>query len=353
MLLLKDRDRGENRMNEYMNKKNIGDIEEIMKEIVMAKEKVKKTITSWENVLDELDRRAIEYEVIYDNMKEAEEEDKIRRDKVESNMKLNLRGKRFDTSKDVLVKAGSTYFSLLLSSPLFELDCDGVYFIDRTSVGFDRILDYMNTGVLSLEGLNKYEVDCIYDKLDYFKIPHKAQIDYSRGSSVEGLRMDVLLQLRDGRLCGRTNDSSIHIWSMDTNMIEITLKGFTANISEITEDANGWLRVEVLRIRSDQEWASKTYGFSLLKDGKLSGEIADKVVHTLNTVYHSYSVEVIVTLTVLLPLLIAMPFGLLYFILWLLSIPLCPQPRPPVGREYEEYLGLCMDSYLSRWITRG
>jgi hypothetical protein len=40
---------------------------------------VKETIIYWQEVLDELNRRAIEYEEIYKNMKEAKEEDKIRR----------------------------------------------------------------------------------------------------------------------------------------------------------------------------------------------------------------------------------------------------------------------------------
>jgi BTB/POZ domain len=269
-----------------MNMKNIVDIEVIMKEIVIAKEKVKKTINSWENVLDELDRRAIVYEVIYKNMKEAEEEDKMRRDKVKFNIKLNLRGKLYDTSKDILVKAGSAYFSLLLSSPFFELDCDGAYFIDRTSIGFDRILQYMNTGALSLEGLNKYDVDCMYDNLDYFKIPHTAQIDYSRGSSVEGLWMDVLLQLRDGRLCGRTNDSNIHIWSMDTNMIEMTIKGHTGYISEIIEHANGGLSIKSYNFNDAYDaklWNNKTHELSIQGDGKVNLEVSDKAT---NFFYH-------------------------------------------------------------------
>jgi BTB/POZ domain len=259
-------------------------------------------------------------------------------------MKLNLRGKLFDTSKDVLVKAGSTYFSLLLSSPLFELDCDGVYFIDRTSVGFGRILDYMNTGVLSLEGLNKYDVDCIYDNLDYFKIPHTAQIDCSRGSSVEGLRMDVLLQLRDGRLCGRTNDSDIHIWSMDTNMIEITLKGHTGNVHEIIEHADGRLSIQSFHEGSAIVSNSQTYQ---IRYDKVSGETSDK----LTTYFYPHPDCPLVLLFIVC---IFIPvFFILFF--WpttlFLSDHLCP--GNPDKLEIHERIGLCMDSYLSRWIVRG
>jgi hypothetical protein len=61
-------------------KKEIIDMEVIMKEIASAKENVELTIQYWRTVLDELDRRAIEYAKIYKNMKKAEEEDKRKRD---------------------------------------------------------------------------------------------------------------------------------------------------------------------------------------------------------------------------------------------------------------------------------
>jgi BTB/POZ domain len=134
-------------------------------------------------------------------MKEAEEEEKKRLDMVELNMKLNLRGRVFDTSKEILV-INSTYFSLLLSSPSFELDVNGEFFIDRNSIGFDRILDYMSTGELSTEGLNSYDKDCLYDNLKYFMIPHKPRLDYSQISSIDNLTLPIFLQLKDGRLCG-------------------------------------------------------------------------------------------------------------------------------------------------------
>ena len=47
-----------------VNKKEMVDIADILREIEDAKVKVKMTINSWENVLDELDRRGKEYEEI-------------------------------------------------------------------------------------------------------------------------------------------------------------------------------------------------------------------------------------------------------------------------------------------------
>jgi BTB/POZ domain len=121
---------------------------------------------------------------------------------VELNMKLNLRGRVFNTTKDVLVNS-STYFSLLLSSPSFELDVNGEFFIDRCGNGFNRILDYMSTGELSTEGLNSYDKDCLYGNLKYFMIPHKPRVwDYSKVSKIGNLRLVIYLRLKDGRLCG-------------------------------------------------------------------------------------------------------------------------------------------------------
>jgi WD40 repeat protein len=207
-----------------MSKKVIVDVEVVMRDIAGTKETVKETIRYWQMILDELDSRAVEYEGIYKNMKKAEEEDKKIRNEVELNMKLNLRGRVFDTTKDMLLN-NSTYFSLLLSSPSFELDLNGEFFIDRNSHCFNRILEYMSTGELSTEGLNSYDKDCLYDNLKYFMIPHKPRLDYSQISVIENLELEVLLQLKDGRLCGTAGYyRDIVVYNMDTNRIDSTLE---------------------------------------------------------------------------------------------------------------------------------
>jgi BTB/POZ domain len=159
-----------------MNKKEIIEMEVIMSDIADAKEKVKETIRYWQNILDELDRRAMEYGKLLSAMKAKEEEDKKRRDNVESMMKLNLRGQVFDTTKYTILNGDSTYFSVLLSSAVWELDGNGEYFIDRCGSGFDRVLDYMSTGVLSTEGLNRYDEECVYANLVYFKVLHNDRV---------------------------------------------------------------------------------------------------------------------------------------------------------------------------------
>jgi predicted nuclease with TOPRIM domain len=77
-------------MNKNMNKKGIIEMDVIMSYITDAKEKVKETMKYWHTVLDELDRRAMEYSELLNALKAVEEEDKKRKDNVESMMKLNL-----------------------------------------------------------------------------------------------------------------------------------------------------------------------------------------------------------------------------------------------------------------------
>jgi WD40 repeat protein len=224
-----------------MNKKEIVEMEAIMSDIADAQEKIEKTIRYWQTVLDELDRRAMEYSELLTAMKTKEDEDRKRRDNAESMMKLNLRGQVFDTTKYTLLNGDSTYFSVLLSSTALELDVNGEFFIDRCGNGFARVLEYMSTGELSTEGLNRYDEDCAYANLKYFKIPHKSKWDYSKVSKIENLNLRVYLQLLDGRICGTTSDYSICIYNMDTNVIEKSMKGHTYDISGIIQLKDGRL----------------------------------------------------------------------------------------------------------------
>jgi BTB/POZ domain len=226
-------------MNKNMNNKEIIEMEVILSDTADAKEKVEKTIRYWQTILDELDRRAMEYSELVSAVRAKEEEDKMRRDSVESTMKLNLRGQVFDTTKYTLLNGDSTYLSVLLSSPFFKLNEKGEFFIDRCGNGFDRVLKYMRIGVLSTEGLNSYDEDCMYANLVYFKIPHEPKVwDYSKFSCME-INMIVHLQLLDGRICGDTYDNSICIYNMDTSRIEKIMKGHTEVITGIIQLEDG------------------------------------------------------------------------------------------------------------------
>jgi BTB/POZ domain len=86
----------------------------------------------------------MEYSEILLLMKTKEEEDKKRRDNVESILKLRV----FDATKDTIIKFDNTYFTTLLSSAFFELNEKGEFFIDRCGNGFDRILEYEHWRVI-------------------------------------------------------------------------------------------------------------------------------------------------------------------------------------------------------------
>ena len=136
--------------------------------------------------------------------------------KVDSIIKLNIRGMVFEVCKDVVGNGKSAYFNIMLSSSMVFGD-NGEYFIDRNSICFDRILEYMSTGELYTEGLNSYDKDSIYSSLDYFKIAYTERtFDYSKVCRVENLSLRISLQLTDGRLCGTNESHKIVIYDMDT-----------------------------------------------------------------------------------------------------------------------------------------
>jgi WD40 repeat protein len=85
----------------------------------------------------------------------------------------------------------------------------------------------MSTGVLSTEGLNRYDKNCVYANLKYFKISYKPRLwDYSQVSTIENLNLGAYSLLRDGRLCGSTSDYDLCIYNIDTNAVT-TMKGHT------------------------------------------------------------------------------------------------------------------------------
>jgi WD40 repeat protein len=154
-------------------------------------------------------------------------------------IKLELRGKMFTVDRNILLNVKGTYFTGLLSSGVWQPNCDGVYVIDRPSEGFDRILDCLETGKLDCKGLTDYEIDCVYDNLDYFLIPVIRLWDYSKKINLEDIKLLIRLQLKDGRLCGRTENGRICIYNMDTNITEMTLEEHTDIIYAIIQLEDG------------------------------------------------------------------------------------------------------------------
>jgi hypothetical protein len=89
-------------------------------------------------------------------------------------VRLNLRGKSVVVEKKYLLSLGLTYFTVMLCSP--PRDAESGYFIDQPYDGFDRIVDCLQGGDLSLNGLDSFSMDCVQSNLMYFRLPQQ----YSR-----------------------------------------------------------------------------------------------------------------------------------------------------------------------------
>ncbi|KAF0692834.1 hypothetical protein As57867_016071, partial [Aphanomyces stellatus] len=84
---------------------------------------------------------------------------------------LNVRGRFFATSKTTLLRVETSYFYSLLSSGLWCPDGpDNSYFLDLNPQHFDRILEFLHSGVFSLDGLTGYEQQLLQANLDYLQL---------------------------------------------------------------------------------------------------------------------------------------------------------------------------------------
>jgi WD40 repeat protein len=212
------------------------DIDSIGEELEGVTVQVEDTVKSLQSLLNKINVRVTELKVHEKKIENMEETMRTNRDKVASMLQLDLRGKKFKVYKDTLIRVPGTYFFGMLSSGEFRPDSDGSYFIDRFHEGFDRILEYLRTGVLNCEGLNKYEVDCVYDNLDYFNIAHDSRWMYKKAALIDSCK-GADIQLQDGRLCG-LHGKSINIYNMITCDTE-TLLGHTATLYEVIQLEDG------------------------------------------------------------------------------------------------------------------
>lgn len=102
-------------------------------------------------------------------------------------VKLDIGGTIFTTSKSTLLRIEGTYFYAMLRSNMWQPDKDGMhslhlvwshahcykgtYFIDRDPAYFDRILNYLRTGMFSSKDLDDSAIEKLKDDCDYFQIP--------------------------------------------------------------------------------------------------------------------------------------------------------------------------------------
>ena len=127
-------------------------------------------VDSVQSLLDTLDKKLSLLDEKQQYILSLDEVMRSNNDNADCIIKLNLRGRVFETHKDNLLRMKGTFFHAMLSTGSWVPTRDGAYFIDRSPEGFMRILDYLSTGELSYEGLNKYEIQCLESNLDYFQI---------------------------------------------------------------------------------------------------------------------------------------------------------------------------------------
>lgn len=85
-------------------------------------------------------------------------------------IKLDVGGRIFATAKANLLRFEGSYFHAMLASGHWKPDSDGAYFIDLNPKHFDRVLDYLRTGELSLAGLRPDQVQQLRKTLDYLQL---------------------------------------------------------------------------------------------------------------------------------------------------------------------------------------
>lgn len=89
-----------------------------------------------------------------------------------SQVDLNVGGRRFTTTKDVLLRWEDTYFQALLGSGHWEPSREGAFFIDRNPTTFERIFSAMQSEKpIETEGLTEQLKETLWEDIDYFQLP--------------------------------------------------------------------------------------------------------------------------------------------------------------------------------------
>jgi hypothetical protein len=180
--------------------------------------------------------------------------------KIGDEVLINLRGEIFSIRKNDILKFNSSLLYATISSPtgvLMKGD-DGAYFFDTRGESFERIIDYLNTGIFSCRGLNEYQEGSVRDNLQFFRITLKASkfdnyislkvinavetaltfppgsVDWvygSRGNALIAFNMNgdnrnlanesseivLVLQVSNFEILSFTNDNYVKLWGLDNH----------------------------------------------------------------------------------------------------------------------------------------
>jgi len=93
---------------------------------------------------------------------------RVREESAKEQVRLNVGGTIFMTTKETLCKFEDTYFSAMLKKGNWKPDQDGLYFIDRDPFFFSRILNGMRGGELNWCGLDAWGKKEMKKELDFF-----------------------------------------------------------------------------------------------------------------------------------------------------------------------------------------
>src|SRR4051794_40995666 len=85
-------------------------------------------------------------------------------------IKLDVGGQTFATSKTTLLAHENSFFYAMLSSGDWQPDEDGSYFIDRNPQLFPLILDFMRHDVIDLEGFSEKQLEAVRVEADYYRL---------------------------------------------------------------------------------------------------------------------------------------------------------------------------------------
>ncbi|KAF0695571.1 Aste57867_13611 [Aphanomyces stellatus] len=83
---------------------------------------------------------------------------------------LDVSGTTFRASKETLLAVDGSYFHAMLGSGHWKPDAGNAYFLDLHGPTFDRVLIFLKTGKLWLDGLNKCDKAQLLASMEYLKL---------------------------------------------------------------------------------------------------------------------------------------------------------------------------------------
>lgn len=205
----------------------IGEIGEIgeaeaLAQAEAARAQVLRSIGAMQSLLVRLDEQVLQLRTAVAEREATRSRNRETIDKLDAVITLNLRGTCFLVDRDVLARHEHSYFHALLCAACPPLR-EGAYFIDRPFEGFERIIDFLTSGELSLTALGRYEWECVRSNLAYFGMSVSAQELRLEESEELPFMLCPLVQLEDGSLCGATRASAacstVQAWDLHSKTL--------------------------------------------------------------------------------------------------------------------------------------